>query len=177
VARTAALSKTIRYLENSAMVVVCFCAIAVMLIVSADAVLRYSMRMPLPWAADLVTNYLMVIIVYFAVSSTYQRSDHINIDLFVRMFPRRVRIAGDLVCTLVAIALFALLTWTSGQNTVSAYSHGEFLPGIIRWPVWLSFLPVAFGCALLTLRLLHHAAMVLLHGEDSHLTAERQLTE
>ena len=142
------------------------CVFLIMLIVTYDAVSRYAFNAPLSWAFELVTYYLMVIAVYFAVSSTFTHGDHVNISLFSDMMPRRPRASVECVWSLMAAAVFAVIAYGTWENTLSAFRRDEFLPGIIVWPAWLSHLPIPLGAGLTALRLVLHAWTLATRGED-----------
>lgn len=160
------MSKTILILERLTLALAVFCVAAIMLIVSWGAVSRYAFRAPLPWAFELITYYLLIAATYFAVSATFQQGDHINIDLFRGMMPPRLRAGLDVVWTLLAAAIFAIITYGAWSEMTHAYARNEFLPGYITWPAWVSYIPIVLGFGLLVLRLLAHALVLAIHGRD-----------
>jgi TRAP-type C4-dicarboxylate transport system permease small subunit len=171
------MEKAVRWLEQAATAFAGLCVIIIMLVISYDAIARYLLHAPLPWAFDLVTYYLMIVAIYFALSPTFRHGDHLNIDIFQMMLPRRVRVWTDFVCTLLAAAAFAVITYGTWMNVVEAYENNEFLPGIIVWPAWLSHLPVPIGTALIFLRLAHHSYMLARFGEDPFIEEASELQE
>lgn len=144
--------------------VVCVCLI--MLIVTYDAISRYILHAPLPWAFELITYYLLIAAVYFAVSATFQHGDHINIDLFRVMMRPAVRARLDFAWGLLTAVIFAVITYGAWKEMTHAFSRNEFLPGYITWPAWVSYLPIFLGSLLMVARLLVHAFKLLIHGED-----------
>jgi TRAP-type C4-dicarboxylate transport system permease small subunit len=78
----------------------------------------------------------------------------------------------DIVCSLLAAVLFAAIAYGTGAHAVEAYRGKEFLPGVVMWPVWLSYLPIPIGAAMLVLRLLHHCVTLARQGEDPFVAAE-----
>lgn len=162
------MHKLIRWLEQGAMAVAIVCVASIMLIVSVDAIGRYVFKAPLPVTFELVTFYLLITAVYMALAATYRQGDHINIDLLQTRMSPRWRAGFDIVCSLLAAAVFALIAYGTWQHMVDAYRGREFIPGIIVWPVWLSYLPIPLGTALLVARLLHHSATLARHGTDPH---------
>jgi TRAP-type C4-dicarboxylate transport system permease small subunit len=168
------LETLIRRAERATMAVGVLCVTLIMLIVCYDAVGRYGFGSPLPWSFDLVSNYLMVGAAYFALSSTFRHGDHININLVHAKLPPRIRAWVDIVCCLLSAAFFAAIAYGAAASGFEAWRDHEFLPGIIMWPVWVSYLPIALGSALLVLRLLHHSAALGWRGEDPSASAEGQ---
>jgi TRAP-type C4-dicarboxylate transport system permease small subunit len=160
------LESAIRRTEQVSMGLSVLCVVALMLIVCCDAATRYLFNAPLPWASDVVTHYLLISAIYFAVSSTFKHGDHINIDLVHAKLPPAARAWVDALVTLVAACLFSIIAYAAWSHSMEALAKREFYPGYTQWPVWLSYLPIAVGSALLVLRLVHHAAVLIRRGGD-----------
>lgn len=156
----------IRMIESAGLFVAGSCIVAIMLVISADALGRYALRAPLQWATDVVSAYLMVVAVYFGISATFRSGDHISINLLQSRMSRPVKAATGILYSGLAAAVFATVAWGAAANTIEAFQTREFLPGYLPWPLWLSHLPIALGSALLAVRLLHHAAILGLRGDD-----------
>jgi TRAP-type C4-dicarboxylate transport system permease small subunit len=139
-----------------------------MVILSADAVLRYLVHEPLQWAFDVVSAYLMVAAPYFALAETFRRGDHICIGVLRAMMPRRWKVVAGVVGALPAIVVFSIIAYGGAVNAIDSYRDREFLPGYLAWAMWPSYLPIALGAALLVLRLAHHTAMLLREHEDPY---------
>jgi TRAP-type C4-dicarboxylate transport system permease small subunit len=160
------VQKIIRRLEQVEMAVAAICVVTIMLVVSADALGRYIFKAPLQVTFELVTFYLLIAAIYFALSETYRHGDHINIDLIHANLPKRIRAWVDIVCSALAAVVFAVIAYGAWRHMIEAYVHKEFIPGYIVWPVWLSYLPIPLGAALLVIRLLHHIGVLARRGED-----------
>jgi TRAP-type C4-dicarboxylate transport system permease small subunit len=127
--------------------------LAIMLVVTADVVMRYLFNSPFAWAYDLIALYLMAGVFYFVLSDAYRAGAHVGIDiLHARMGPRARR-AADLVTAGVSLALFALIAYVGAERAREGFANDEVLAGEIAWPMWLSAIIVPIGCALLLLRL------------------------
>jgi TRAP-type C4-dicarboxylate transport system permease small subunit len=162
----------VRRLEQAGMIVAGTCVVFIMAITCWDAGGRYLVGRPLSWSFDLVSNYLLVLAAWFAVASTYQRNDHICINLLHARMPRRMRVAADFTCGLLALALFCAIGWGTAVHAQEAWANKEFYPGAIVWPAWLSYAPIPIGAALLALRLVHHLAMLAVKGEDPFIESD-----
>jgi TRAP-type C4-dicarboxylate transport system permease small subunit len=168
------MERLIRRLEQAGMAVAVVCVVAIMLVVSADALGRYLFKSPLPVTFELVTFYLLVASIYMAVAATYRHGDHININLIQDKLPKSVRNAAEIAFCVLTVIVFALIAWGALQHSIEAYRRKEFIPGVIIWPVWLSYLPIPLGAALLMLRLLHHSGMLALRGGDPSVQAHAE---
>jgi TRAP-type C4-dicarboxylate transport system permease small subunit len=155
-------------IEKIGLAVAVICVALIMFIVSYDAISRYALHAPLPWASELITYYLMIAATYFAIAATFQQGDHISIDLFRGMMPRRLRAQLDVVWSLLAAVIFSIITYGTWSEMLHSWQSSEFLPGYITWPAWLSYLPIVIGSLLVTLRLVAHALSLLTHGKDPY---------
>ncbi len=163
------MKSIIQLLEKSSTLVASACLLVTMLLISADAVARYAFHSPIPWTMDVVSYYFMVVISYLAISDTFRHGDHIQLDLFLaRMGPRTKRVSG-ITCSLLAACVFVVIAVGSTLNMIDSYQASEFLTGYVNWPVWLSYLPITAGSALLSLRLIHHCSLLLSSGQDASL--------
>ncbi len=169
--------KLMRLLDRASMAVAILCVAAIMVIISADAVSRYALRAPIPWAFELLTYYLMVAGIYFAVAPTFSHGDHISIDLFQPMMSEAAKARWGVVNGLLAAIVFALIAISSGDVAYEAWRNREFLPGYIVWPAWLSHAPVVVGSGLIAARLLLHAYTLLTHGHDPEVAVESGIPE
>lgn len=165
------MSRLITLLESLAVHIAALCVVAIMLIVSVDALARYLLHSPLPWAFDLIAYYLLIAALYFALSATFQSGDHISIDLFRNLMSQRFRNVVDIAWGLMAAVAFALITLGAWEEMYSAYSNRQFLPGYFAWPAWASYPPIVIGSGILVLRLLNHCFHLLVHGKDEGVVA------
>ena len=146
----------IRRLEQAGMIVAGLCVTAIMLIVCWDAGGRYIIGRPLPWAFDLVTNYLLVTPpgsrwrAPFGVATTSASTCCVRSSRRACRRPSTSRAACSPSCCSAGIA------WGAAVHAQEAWASKEFYPGAVMWPVWLSFAPIPIGAGLLILRLVHH---------------------
>lgn len=160
------MRRTIILLESLGLWLAVICVALIMFIVSYDAVSRYALHAPLPWAFELITYYLMIGAAYLGVSATFREGDHIAIDLFRSYMSPAIRAASDVIWSLLAAAIFGIIAYGAWEEMLGAFTRNEFLPGYITWPAWVSYLPIFAGFVLLTVRLLVFALSVALHGRD-----------
>lgn len=168
------MNRLVMALERLTAAISILCVALIMLIVSYDAMARYVFRAPLPWAFELISNYLLLTATYMAVSFTFQRGDHVNIDIFRMMIPNRMKVILDILWSLLAAAIFTVISYGSFVEMAGAWDRGEFLPGYIAWPAWLSYFPIAVGFALVALRLVTHALTLSLLGIDRNVIEHNQ---
>lgn len=171
------VEKTIRAVEDIALYLGVVAIIMIMMIVSADAVMRYAINRPLIWSYDLIALYLMVVAVFLPTARTYREGNHIGMNIFVLMMSPRVKLVSDIFVSLLMLGFIGVLLWAGWGRTMETLARGELKYGIINYPVWLSHLPVAVGSAALLLRVVHHLAMLFRFGRDPYVITEGEATE
>ena len=167
----------IRRMEYTALAITVISMIVLMIIISFDAVFRYSLNSPIQWAADLATYYIMSTLIYLALSPTYRSGDHIRITLVSTHLPHSVKAISEFIGTALATIAFLVIAYGAFSHSIEGLHRNEFLPGYIMWPGWLSYLPIAIGAGILVLRLLHHLYMLVRFGRDNHVFLEEGSVE
>lgn len=153
------IDRAIAALEDAAMVVVVAALFAVMAVTVADVVMRYGFNAPLPFAYDLITQYLLVAAFFLALSYTLRAGGHMNVDmLLVAIRSPRARAALRAIGDALAIVFFLALLYAGWSTAHDSWVRGDRLTGPLPWPVWLSQVFVPLGVALLLLRLGYRVA-------------------
>jgi C4-dicarboxylate transporter DctQ subunit len=113
-------------------------------------VLRYVFLSPIAWAEEF-SLYLLVWIVFIGASVAIRTRGHVAIDLVPRaLSPVNRRRLALLVGTLVLIFL-AVFFYYSAAHTLRTAASGQVTP-IMLAPMWLTYLAMPVGSALMFLR-------------------------
>ncbi|NOQ96069.1 MAG: TRAP transporter small permease subunit [Desulfobacterales bacterium] len=128
---------------------VLFC---MMLLTIADVFLRKVFSQSILGTVE-VTEFMMVILLFFAVTQTEILDGHVRVDLIMSRFGERTQTLVDTITQLVCFLLFGLFTWSTLVYAAKMRASGE-----VSQDLWLPVYPfiyvVALGCALLALSLL-----------------------
>jgi len=128
---------------------VLFC---MMLLTIADVFLRKVFSQSILGTVE-VTEFMMVILLFFAVTQTEILDGHVRVDLIMSRFGERTQTLVDTITQLVCFLLFGLFTWSTLVYAAKMRASGE-----VSQDLWLPIYPfiyvVALGCALLALSLL-----------------------
>ncbi len=111
--------------------------VMIMLLVSADVVLRY-LGHPIQGSYDLVC-FGAAFVIGFAMPRTTWDRVHITVDILVEKIPRK-RVVLDLITRVMAIALFLLVGWNLIKIGASFYRTGD---GTLT--LGLPLYPIAFA--------------------------------
>ncbi|KAB2336216.1 TRAP transporter small permease [Cytobacillus depressus] len=134
-----------------------------MLLTTADAVMRYIFSKSITGAYFFTEKYLMVIVVFLSMSYVMKMKGHIRIDLFIQYLPKRLVKVMDIIYTLLAAVLMFVIAYQAMFMTEEAFVNHYVATGLIPWPIWLSWIWVPIGAYMFTLRLLLIAFQSLLN--------------
>lgn len=133
------------------------CAAASMLLMmallSTDALGRHMFNHPIPGSFEVTRLYLMVTLVFGALSATHAAGAHVALNVFR---PRLEQTLGRIYPRLIALMclpVFLLLALAAGKETVLMALRDDRLSGPLPLPMVLSYGWVALGAATLCLRL------------------------
>jgi TRAP-type C4-dicarboxylate transport system permease small subunit len=127
---------------------------AMMLLTSADAVLRYTLNQPIVGAYEFTEKYLMVAAIFLGFTYAYRGGAFIRVTFLVDRLPRPLKAAANWCAYLVSAGCCLLLVYASVLQAIQAMSDRTTLATlpILVGPSQL-FVPVGF-IALLVLMLL-----------------------
>ena len=137
--------------------------LAVMVLVVANALLRYIFNTPIAGTLEL-TEGALPLIVFLSLAMTQYEGGHIKVVLLTRKMPQGLRRAAVVFAMLAGAALFAWATYAGWRLAAKSIAIGEIERGSIRYPLWPIKGAIAFGMALLTVQFLIDAAVAALGG-------------
>lgn len=142
------------YIENIAAVVAGIALVVAVLLVSANALTRHLLAMPIEFQLELTQSYLLVMLITLALPWGFREGGFIRITLLSELL-------GDSVwhwifkVGLVSSSIYlALLGFEAGVVFVDAWVKRHMIMGVIDWPVAWSWIWIPIGCWLLALRTL-----------------------
>ena len=141
--------------------------LAVMAMIVCDVAGRYLFGSPLPWVYDLVSIYVVNLIVYFLASEVLRTRANIELDLHLRWLQGRAWSALQGSAWLGVAVVLAVASWRLWLSMGESIASGEIHPGLYEWPVWLEKAVVAGGLALLALRIVLRFCRFVQGGLDA----------
>jgi len=107
-----------------------------------------------------VTEFLMLILVFFALSQTEVLNGHVKVDLVMGRFSERTQAIVDMMTQVICFLLFGLFT-----SSALVYSEKMREAAEVSQDLWIPKYPfvyvVVVGCAILSLALLIKFFMAL----------------
>jgi TRAP-type C4-dicarboxylate transport system permease small subunit len=100
-----------------------------------------------------VTEFMLVIVIFFALAHTEVLDNHVKVDLVISRFSGRIQALVDMITQFACFLLSGLITWST-----IVYSEKMRASGEVSQDLWIPIFPflyiVAVGCAVLALTLL-----------------------
>lgn len=148
----------LEWIETAAVAVAGVAMVIAMVLVTCDAILRHLFAAPLTFQFQLTESYLMVIGIMLALPWGYRTGGRIQIAGLVGLLPQPARGLVFRLGMLASAAYVSVLGFRAWLLARDAFANGDYIMGVIDWPVGWSWIWVPVGCGLLALRLLVDAA-------------------
>lgn len=132
-------------------VVACIAVIIMMLISTADVVLRQFGK-PIPGAYELV-GFLGTIVVSFALGFTSLEKGHIAVELLFKRLPQRAQLGAEALAHLISFLLFGLIAYQALIYAQDIRKSGE-VSATLQMPIYPFLFGMAIGFGLLCLMLI-----------------------
>ncbi|MHB8090395.1 MAG: TRAP transporter small permease [Syntrophales bacterium] len=133
---------------------VCGASLSIMMAwITFDASGRYFFDHPITGTYEFCEEYLMVIIIFLALSFTYVLGGHVRVTVFLRFIPKAIQRWLSVINDLLGLIFFILLTVASWGVAMRALEMHVVSNNILQYPLAPSFLIVPIGSGLLALRL------------------------
>jgi TRAP-type mannitol/chloroaromatic compound transport system permease small subunit len=127
-----------------------WCALAIVLVMAYNVLLRYLFRTG-SVAMQELEWHLMAPICMLGLSYAILKDGHVQVDIFYGRFPARMRRMIDLVSAALVVAVAAILLKLSIPYVMQSYNIGEQSPdpgGLTRRWILKSMLPIGFALLL-----------------------------
>jgi TRAP-type C4-dicarboxylate transport system permease small subunit len=119
-----------------------------------DVLLRSIFNAPIVGTLEITGEYILPLIIFFAIGYTQKHKDHVNVDILVGRFPKGVQKVLGLFCNLVALIMFILLGLFNFQQGLDAYANDIRSSSLLKYPLAPAIILVSLGILLFSLRLL-----------------------
>lgn len=137
-----------------------------MVLISTDVMLRSIFHKPIQGTLELTGEYLMVILVYFAVSYTYKNDGHVKVTIFENVFGDTTKKILKFLSNLVVATI---LLFTSYFSFLTSLEHLEFnirSSGALSYPLAPALMIISFGMLMTVLRLILENVMLVLQKKN-----------
>ena len=140
------------------------------ILIVADVISRELANESLPGVTEIVFMGIVAII-FLTFAYTEETGRHIKIDIFSNRLPIKGQSILTILVYIMGIFSMGLLAYLAGLEAIYSLRHGEYLPALIRIPVYPTKFAVFIGFVLLTLQYAVQLATKLI-GEKPEIHTE-----
>ncbi len=149
-----ALHRSVSLVERGLVALAAVAVFAMMLVLVVDVGGRYLFNRPLAWSYDVISIYMLPLVVYLAIADAYRRNQHISVDLIYNSLGRTGKRLVRLLAAVIVVAVMSPIAWLAAGQAITRYENKVVISGSILWPTWIPALFLAAGAGLLIVRAL-----------------------
>jgi TRAP-type transport system small permease protein len=124
--------------------------LAMVVLVSADIILRNMMRFAFPWANE-VSEYALYLVTLLTAPWLLRRGQHVRLDLFLVALPPRLAWTMEAAGDLIGLAASLVLVRYGLIMTAESQKLGSLTIKNLVFPEWWLLAPLPFFFALLAI--------------------------
>lgn len=147
------LGRVVDAIDNVLVTIGCLLLFALMCLVVADVGRRYLFNAPIAWSYEVVNHFLMPGVFFYTVSHTLKAHAHLAVDILHNYVGTRTRYVFELIGTVLALPVFALVTWLAAGRTLEEWRSAAEASSGLAAPTWAISIVLPLGFGMLTLRL------------------------
>lgn len=139
-----------------------------------DVILRTAFNSPITGTLEITGEYLMPIIVYFAISYTQKHKGHVNVDLLEQKFPKNFKIITRIFSNLCALFIYLLLGINNFQQALESFATDTRSSSLLKYPLGPALVIISIGILLFTVRILVDSINLM---RDKNESQENELSQ
>lgn len=154
-------------LEESVLVLT---MLAMVLIMFAQATSRYIIGTSFSWGSELA-QYLHIWQIWIGASLAIRVQSHVRVDVFIKLFPKKVKKALDFVALLCWFGFAAFLAYEGSNYVIDVLDSSQTSPSL-HVPMWIPYLAIPIGGVLMLIRLIQQFFFLFTNQEVQSETEE-----
>jgi TRAP-type transport system small permease protein len=148
------LLKVIKKTDEILAYISSFALFSMMILIFINAISRYFLTKPLSGVIEFTGEYLMVIMVFLAMSFTQKNDGHVKVELLQKFLPEKLKIVIEVLVKILSASIFILLTYTSYLLFVRNLNQDIRSISTLAYPLAPAVFLISFGSLVMSLRLL-----------------------
>ena len=157
------LRRTLDFLYLAAGVLAALCLIAILLLIVAQMVARWTGEI-FPGAAN-YAGYSMAAASFFAFANALNRGSHIRVSLVLNALPKVARRWLEVLCFGIASAVMWYFTYYAYWFTFWSWKFNEVSQAQDATPLWIPQSVMVIGWGILAISLTDHLVHVIFRGD------------
>jgi TRAP-type transport system small permease protein len=147
------LKKTIDRIDKFIVILSCVALFFLMVLVVANVASRTLFNKPMVGTIEFTGEYLLVVIVYLALSYTYFHQEHIRITLVSDKLPIRVQRIVNIHINIICIILLVIISVVNFQEGIEYFERGINSKSSLGYPLFPALFIISIGVFIFALRM------------------------
>ena len=123
-------------------------ALAMMLVISYDVVMRYFFNQPIRGGTQ-ITEYLLLLFTMLGIAWVLKEDAHVRVDVILVRLNTKTQAIINCVTSFVAMFACGFFIQKSIEIAMDFYRRGAEATAILASPLWVFYVLIAFGVSLL----------------------------
>jgi TRAP-type C4-dicarboxylate transport system permease small subunit len=111
------------YVADFLAIVAGFLIIAVMLLMTFEAFLRYFFRIGLAWATE-ISEYMLFLIGFFGAAWLLKKRGHVSLDMMNNLLNPKAQTILNMVTSAIGVIVCLIIAWYSMETAVEYFKSG-----------------------------------------------------
>lgn len=159
------------WLSDKLLLITAIPVLAMMVHVTLDVVLKYTINTPIQGTLEITAYYYMVAIVVLPMAFVEFTRQSIAVDLFYQMMSQPIKVATTALVLLLCAAGYGGLAYISWPDALEALAKREIVMGTVNIYIWPARFLLPGALAVTTLVCLYHFVRLFFSAD-----ARRELT-
>lgn len=148
------LSKLFNKVDQILAYIASFALFSMMLLIFINAVSRFLFNKPITGVIEFTGEYLMVMVVYLAMSFTQKNGGHVKVELLQKFLSVRIKALLDILVKILSASIFAILTYTSYLLFIRHLQQDIRSVSSLAYPLTPAVFMICLGSFIMSIRLL-----------------------
>jgi TRAP-type transport system small permease protein len=148
------LLKVIKKIDDILAYISSFALFSMMLLICINVISRFFFKKPIAGVIEFTGEYLMVIMVFLAMSFTQKNEGHVNVEILQRFLPNSIKTIIEIIVKILSASIFILLTYTSYLLFERHLNQDIRSISTLAYPLAPAVFLISLGSFVMSLRLL-----------------------
>jgi TRAP-type transport system small permease protein len=165
-----AFANTVNKIDHFFFILAQIILVITMLFSSLDTILRYVSKSPIVGGYEIISEYMLPYLVFFAISYVFKQGEHVRVTLLIRLLSSKTREVLMFITNCLSVILIGFLTYTTYIKTFNAFQDGEYSSNVLAYPLWPAYAVLVVGYGILAIRII----LTIIRKENPYLQSEAE---
>jgi TRAP-type C4-dicarboxylate transport system permease small subunit len=108
---------------------------------------------------------MVLVLIFSFLGYTQARKSHVSVDLFMMLFPKRLKVPIEIFNHLACLLIMALIAWMGVEKALELIEAGEVSPNLAL-PSYPFVFFLVLGCVVMCVEFIKDIIMILKNREE-----------